>query len=71
MEADETPTLVMLRCKRVEEQISANFGSSAVLPEALSDLSGLLSFRSDLGWLAGSSEKPYQWHYVQRKVPAH
>ncbi|CAH2268918.1 jg2787 [Pararge aegeria aegeria] len=50
MEADETPIHVMLRCRGIAEQ-RAYFGSPASLPEALGDLSGLLSFWSELGWL--------------------
>ncbi|CAH2227581.1 jg18974 [Pararge aegeria aegeria] len=65
MEADETPTHVLLQCRGVEEQRAAYLGSPASLPEALGDLGGLLSFWSELGWL-----EPYQWHYEQRKVPA-
>ncbi|CAH2246122.1 jg15033 [Pararge aegeria aegeria] len=69
-EADETPTHVILRYRGVAEQRAAFLGSPASLPEALGDLSGLLSFWSELGWLERSSGKPYQWHYLQRKVPA-
>ncbi|CAH2246240.1 jg3701 [Pararge aegeria aegeria] len=36
----------------------------------LGDLGGLLSFWSELGWLESPSGELYQWHYVQRKVPA-
>ncbi|CAH2266185.1 jg6482 [Pararge aegeria aegeria] len=50
MEADETPTHVLLQCRGVEEQRAAYFGSSASLPIALGDLGGLLSFWSELGW---------------------
>ncbi|CAH2235082.1 jg14561 [Pararge aegeria aegeria] len=51
MEADETPTHVMLQCRGVAEQRTAYLGSPASLPEALGDLGGLLSFWSELGWL--------------------
>ncbi|CAH2240525.1 jg6440 [Pararge aegeria aegeria] len=46
MEADETPTYVLLRCRGVAEQRAAYIGSPASLPEALGDLGGLLSFWS-------------------------
>ncbi|CAH2239933.1 jg3364 [Pararge aegeria aegeria] len=51
MEADETPTHVLLQCRGVEEQRAAYLGSPASLPKALGDLGGLLSFWSELGWL--------------------
>ncbi|CAH2233450.1 jg937 [Pararge aegeria aegeria] len=51
MEADETSTHVLLRCRGVAEQRAAYLGSPASLPEALGDLGGLLSFWSELGWL--------------------
>ncbi|CAH2244703.1 jg1358 [Pararge aegeria aegeria] len=51
MEADETPTHVLLQCRGVKEQRAAYLGSPASLPEALGDLGGLLSFWSELGWL--------------------
>ncbi|CAH2211471.1 jg27120, partial [Pararge aegeria aegeria] len=47
MEADETPTHVLLRCRGVAEQRAAYLGSPASLPEALGDLGGLLSFWSE------------------------
>ncbi|CAH2233446.1 jg933 [Pararge aegeria aegeria] len=46
MEAYETPTHVLLRCRGVAEQGAAYLGSPASLPEALGDLGGLLSFWS-------------------------
>ncbi|CAH2260568.1 jg18266 [Pararge aegeria aegeria] len=51
IEADETPTHVMLRYRGVAEGRVAYFGSPASLPEAFGDLGGLLSFWSELGWL--------------------
>ncbi|CAH2261340.1 jg7872, partial [Pararge aegeria aegeria] len=48
MEADETPTHVLLRCRGVAEQRAAYLCSPA---EALGDLGGLLRFWSELGWL--------------------
>ncbi|CAH2245066.1 jg15904 [Pararge aegeria aegeria] len=51
MEADETPTHVLLQCRGVAEHRAAYLGSPALLPEALGDLGGLLSFWSELGWL--------------------
>ncbi|CAH2217948.1 jg27759 [Pararge aegeria aegeria] len=51
MEADETPTHVLLQCRGVEEQRAAYLGCPASLPEALGDLGGLLSFWSELGVL--------------------
>ncbi|CAH2243554.1 jg1601 [Pararge aegeria aegeria] len=51
MEADETPTHVLLRCRGVAEQRAAYLGSPASLPEALGYLGGLLNFWSELGWL--------------------
>ncbi|CAH2231315.1 jg20622 [Pararge aegeria aegeria] len=51
MEADETPTTVLLRCTGVAEQRAPYLGSPTSLPEALGDLGGLLSFWSELGWL--------------------
>ncbi|CAH2243227.1 jg14525 [Pararge aegeria aegeria] len=47
MEADETPTHVLLRCREVAEQRAAYLGS----PASLTDLDGLLSFWSELSWL--------------------
>ncbi|CAH2208445.1 jg22376, partial [Pararge aegeria aegeria] len=44
MEADETPTHVLIRCRGVAEQRAAYLGSPASLPEVLGDLGGLLSF---------------------------
>ncbi|CAH2266785.1 jg14953 [Pararge aegeria aegeria] len=70
MEADETPTHVLLRCTGVAEQCAAYLGAPASLPEALGDLGGLIRFWSELGWLESPSGELYQWHYVQRKVPA-
>ncbi|CAH2262386.1 jg26893 [Pararge aegeria aegeria] len=70
MEADETPTHVLLRCRGVAGQRAAYLGSPASLPKALGDLSGLLSFWSELGWLEWPSGKLYMRHYAQRKVPA-
>ncbi|CAH2210847.1 jg23653, partial [Pararge aegeria aegeria] len=46
MEADETPTHVLLCCREEAEQRAAYLGSPASLPEALGDLGGLLSFCS-------------------------
>ncbi|CAH2213092.1 jg27822 [Pararge aegeria aegeria] len=61
----------MLRCRGEAEQRAAYLGSPVSLAEALGDLSGLLSFWSELGWLEWSdSAGRYQWHYVQRNVPA-
>ncbi|CAH2238184.1 jg13018 [Pararge aegeria aegeria] len=54
MEADETPTHVLLQSRGVAEQRAAYLGSPASLPEALGDLGGLLSFWSELGWLEKS-----------------
>ncbi|CAH2216946.1 jg17948, partial [Pararge aegeria aegeria] len=51
MEADETTTHILLRCRGVAEQRAAYYGSPASLPEALGDLGGLQSFWSELGWL--------------------
>ncbi|CAH2254189.1 jg14375 [Pararge aegeria aegeria] len=51
MEANETPTHVLLQCRGVDEQRAAYLGSPVSLPEALGDLGGLLSFWSELGWL--------------------
>ncbi|CAH2241855.1 jg16244 [Pararge aegeria aegeria] len=51
MEADETPTHVLLRYRGVAKQRAAYLGSPASLPEALGDQGGLLNFWSDLGWL--------------------
>ncbi|CAH2234017.1 jg9919 [Pararge aegeria aegeria] len=42
MEADETPTHGLLRCRGVAEQHTAYLGFLASLPEALGDLGGLL-----------------------------
>ncbi|CAH2238096.1 jg18479 [Pararge aegeria aegeria] len=42
MEADETPTHVLLRCRGVAEQRAAYLGSPASLPEALCNLGGWL-----------------------------
>ncbi|CAH2241467.1 jg15664 [Pararge aegeria aegeria] len=50
MEADGTPTHVLLQCRGVAER-AAYLGSPASLSEALGDLGGLLSFWSELGWL--------------------
>ncbi|CAH2216750.1 jg17702, partial [Pararge aegeria aegeria] len=61
---------VILPCNGVAEQRTAYLGSPASQPQALGHLGGLLSFWSELGWLEWSSGEPYQWHYVQRKVPA-
>ncbi|CAH2232377.1 jg15315 [Pararge aegeria aegeria] len=47
MEADETPTRVLLRCRGIAQQRATYLGSPASLPEALGDLGGLLSFWSD------------------------
>ncbi|CAH2266864.1 jg8925 [Pararge aegeria aegeria] len=60
VEADETPSHVMLRRNRVAEQRSTELGSPPSLPEALGDQGGLQSLAWEL----------YQWHYVQQKVPA-
>ncbi|CAH2211686.1 jg903 [Pararge aegeria aegeria] len=49
MEADETPTHILLRRKGVAEQCAAYLGSPASLPEALGDLGSRLSFWSELG----------------------
>ncbi|CAH2268954.1 jg15980 [Pararge aegeria aegeria] len=51
MEADETPTHVLLQCRGEAMQRAACLGSPASLPEALDDLGGLLSYWSELGWL--------------------
>ncbi|CAH2209205.1 jg15218 [Pararge aegeria aegeria] len=51
MEADETPTHVLLQCRGVAEQHAAYLGSPASVPEGLGDLGGLQSFWSELGWL--------------------
>ncbi|CAH2232814.1 jg16592 [Pararge aegeria aegeria] len=51
MEADETPTLVMLKCTGVTEQREIYLGSPATIPEVLSNLGGMLGFWNELGWL--------------------
>ncbi|CAH2242955.1 jg27869 [Pararge aegeria aegeria] len=56
MKTNETPKHVMLRCKGVAEQGAAYLGSPALLPEALGDLGGLLSFWCELG-LAGVTQR--------------
>ncbi|CAH2265560.1 jg10094 [Pararge aegeria aegeria] len=63
------PGVLVLIKKEVAEQRAAYLGSPALLPEALGDLGGLLSFWRELSWLELPSGEPYQWHYGQRKVP--
>ncbi|CAH2233951.1 jg21433 [Pararge aegeria aegeria] len=50
MEADETPTHVMLECTGVTEQSEIYLGSLATIPEVLSN-SRMLGFWNELGWL--------------------
>ncbi|CAH2255465.1 jg15443 [Pararge aegeria aegeria] len=51
MEADETPTHVMLECTGVAERREVYLRSPATLPEVLGNLGGMLSFWKELGWL--------------------
>ncbi|CAH2241785.1 jg16347 [Pararge aegeria aegeria] len=51
MEADETPTHVMLECMGVTDQREIYVGSPATIPEVLSNLGGMLGFSNELGWL--------------------
>ncbi|CAH2254113.1 jg12106 [Pararge aegeria aegeria] len=56
--------LLLLQCRRVEEQRAAYLGSSASLPEALGDLGGLLSF-----WNSNRSESSAIKRPISRMRP--
>ncbi|CAH2228138.1 jg27919 [Pararge aegeria aegeria] len=51
MEANQTPTHVMLECTGVTEQREIYLGSPATIPEVLSNLGGMLGLWNELGWL--------------------
>ncbi|KAI5634242.1 hypothetical protein NE865_13043 [Phthorimaea operculella] len=51
MEEEETAVHVVLHCKEVATYRAKYLGNPGSIPEALSDLVGLLSFLGELGWL--------------------
>ncbi|CAH2261210.1 jg17210 [Pararge aegeria aegeria] len=58
--ARKAPIHVKLRCNGVAEQRTAHLGCSGSRHEALDNLSGLLSFCSELGWLECSGGEPHE-----------